>query len=79
MVSLNCFQENQKRDFVYIKDVVDATIYPLFNHVKPSEIYEVGSGEARTFEDVLNLMGVKYRYRNEVDVPNGYQYFYKGK
>ena len=61
---------------VYIKDVVDATIYPLFNHVKPG-IYEVGSGEARTFEDVLNLMGVKYRYRNEADVPNGYQYFTK--
>ena len=70
------FPGEPKRDFVYIKDVVDATIYPLFNHVK-SGIYEVGSGEARTFEDVLNLMGVKYRYRNEVDVPNGYQYFTK--
>ena len=46
----------------------------MFNHVNPG-IYEVGSGEARTFEDVLNLMGVKYRYRNEIDVPNGYQYF----
>ena len=70
------FPGEPKRDFVYIKDVVDATIYPLFNRVKPG-IYEVGSGEARTFEDVLNLMGVKYRYRNEVDVPNGYQYFTK--
>ena len=52
------FRGNPKRDFVYINDVVDATIYPLFNHVE-SGIYEVGSGESRTFEDVLDLMGVK--------------------
>ena len=68
------FRGNPKRDFVYIKDVVDATIYPLFNHVE-SGIYEVGSGESRTFEDVLDLMGVKYEYRSRIDIPKGYQFF----
>ena len=63
-----------KRDFVYIKDVVDATIYPIFNEV-PKGIYEVGSGEARAFEDVLALMGVPYEYKDEEEIPEGYQFF----
>jgi len=70
------FPGNPKRDFVYIKDVVSATIHPIFNHIIPG-IYEVGSGEERTFEDVLDLMGVKYSYRDGVEVPNGYQYYTK--
>ena len=70
------FPGEPKRDFVYIKDVVDATIYPLFNHVNPG-VYEVGSGEARTFEDVLNIMNVKYTYRKRSDIPKGYQFFTK--
>ena len=70
------FRGNPKRDFVYIQDVVRATIYPIFNDVD-SGIYEVGSGEARTFEDVLDLMGVKYDYRDKEDIPKGYQFYTK--
>ena len=44
-----------KRDFVYIDDVVDATIFPIFNSVEKN-VYEVGSGQARTFEDVLMFL-----------------------
>ena len=32
----------------------------------------------RTFEDVLDLMGVEYKYRDDGEVPNGYQYYTKG-
>ena len=32
------FRGNPKRDFVYIKDVVSATIYPIFNNVNPENI-----------------------------------------
>jgi len=70
------FPGNPKRDFVYIKDVVSATLYPIFNDVLPG-VYEVGSGTARTFEDVLNLMGVPYKYRDDNEVPNGYQFYTK--
>ena len=68
------FPNNAKRDFVYIRDVVDATIYPIFNRV-PKGIYEVGSGEARSFEDVLNLMEIPYEYRDKKEIPDGYQSF----
>ena len=68
------FPGNPKRDFVYIEDVVDATIYPIFNDVSKG-VYEVGSGEARTFEDVLDLMEIPYEYRDEKDTPDGYQFF----
>ena len=68
------FPKKPKRDFVYIKDVVSATLYPLTNEV-PSGIYEVGSGEARIFEDVLDNLEISYTYRNEIDIPEGYQYY----
>ena len=72
------FPDNPKRDFVYINDVVDATIYPIFNSV-PKGIYEVGSGEARTFEDVLDLMEVSYEYKDKKEIPEGYQFFTEAK
>ena len=68
------FPKEPKRDFVYIDDVVDATLYPVFNEV-PRGVYEVGSGESCTFEDVLDLMEIGYSYREEKDIPNGYQFF----
>ena len=68
------FPKKPKRDFVYIKDVVSATLYPLTN-VVPSGVYEVGSGEARTFEDVLDLLGIKYTYWGEEKIPKWYQYY----
>ena len=37
--------------------------------------YEVGSGTARTFEDVLNNMGIEYDYTSEYVIPNGYQFY----
>ena len=68
------FPNKPKRDFVYIDDVVDATLYPVFNEV-PKGVYEVGSGESRTFEDVLDLMEIKYTYREESVIPKGYQFY----
>ena len=68
------FPNEPKRDFVYIDDVVDATLYPLFNKV-PKGVYEVGTGEARIFEDVLDNLEISYTYRNEIDIPEGYQYY----
>ncbi|RUM58525.1 MAG: ADP-glyceromanno-heptose 6-epimerase [Persephonella sp.] len=44
----------QKRDFVYIRDVVDATI--LAKDAPISTVYNVGSGKARSFNDVVRIL-----------------------
>ncbi len=41
----------QMRDFVYVKDVVDV-LYFLMHHRKDSGIYNLGTGNARTFLDL---------------------------
>jgi len=68
------FPKKPKRDFVYIKDIVSATIYPLFNNIIPG-VYEVGSGEARLFEEVLENFEIEYTYRAESEIPDWYQYY----
>lgn len=40
----------QKRDFVYVKDVVEATLLAL---CAPSGVYHAGSGTPRSFNDVI--------------------------
>ncbi|RAX53845.1 ADP-glyceromanno-heptose 6-epimerase [Helicobacter sp. 16-1353] len=44
----------QLRDFVYIKDVVQANIKAIESH--KSGIYNVGSGKARSFNDIVNIL-----------------------
>jgi ADP-L-glycero-D-manno-heptose 6-epimerase len=44
---------NASRDFVYVKDVVDANIYAM---KQPDGVYEVGSGESRYAKDFVELM-----------------------
>lgn len=67
------FPKRPKRDFVYIKDVVDACIFAANNNIERG-IYEVGSGESRTFEDILDLLNIKYFYLSEEDIPSWYQF-----
>lgn len=42
----------QMRDFVYVKDVIEVCIY-LMHHRRNSGIYNLGSGKARTFLDLV--------------------------
>jgi ADP-L-glycero-D-manno-heptose 6-epimerase len=42
----------QKRDFIYIKDAVEMTLFFLFNREK-NGIYNVGSGKARTWNALV--------------------------
>lgn len=44
----------QKRDFIYVKDAVDATI--LAAKAPKSTVYNVGSGEATSFNDVIKYL-----------------------
>lgn len=71
----------QMRDFVYIKDAVDMTLYFLENKEK-NGLYNVGAGKARSWNDLVkslfNSMGkpVNVEY---IDLPDHladkYQYF----
>jgi ADP-L-glycero-D-manno-heptose 6-epimerase len=75
----------QLRDFVYVKDVTQVC-YFLMNHRKDSGIYNLGSGIARTFNDlaaaVFKSMGQpsKIEYIDmPADIRNTYQYFTQAK
>jgi ADP-L-glycero-D-manno-heptose 6-epimerase len=75
---IKLFPNRPQRDFVYVKDVVSANIYALKNYEElNSNWYEVGSGDARTFEDVLEILEIPYTYHNEDKIPKGYQFFTK--
>lgn len=71
----------QKRDFVYVKDVCEVC-YFLMHHRKNSGIYNLGSGEARTFLDLalntfaaLNQTADIHFKDTPEDIRDTYQYF----
>jgi len=71
----------QKRDFVYVKDVVDVC-YFLMHHRHDSGIYNLGSGKARTFLDLAKNIFYALDKKPEIkfidtpeDIRNNYQYF----
>ena len=71
----------QLRDFVYVKDVIEVC-YFLLHHRKDSGLYNLGSGKARTFLDLVNTT-FKAMYKTPhiefidtpVDIRDKYQYF----
>jgi ADP-L-glycero-D-manno-heptose 6-epimerase len=71
----------QLRDFIYVKDVVDVLIY-LMNHQKDSGIYNLGTGRARTFIDLVNPVFTSMNLPPDIrfidipaDIRDKYQYF----
>jgi ADP-L-glycero-D-manno-heptose 6-epimerase len=72
---IKLFPNKPLRDFVYIKDVISANLYALENYEKlKGNFYEVGSGESRTFEDVMNILEIPFTYFEENEIPKGYQF-----
>jgi ADP-L-glycero-D-manno-heptose 6-epimerase len=71
----------QKRDFVYIKDAVDMTLFFL-DHKDKNGLFNVGSGKARTWNDLVTALFnalVKPVNIEYIDLPDHladkYQYF----
>jgi ADP-L-glycero-D-manno-heptose 6-epimerase len=71
----------QKRDFIYIKDVLDV-IYFLMNSKKHTGIFNLGTGRARTFLELAgNIFKATGRAENiefvdtPEDIRDKYQYF----
>jgi ADP-L-glycero-D-manno-heptose 6-epimerase len=70
------FPGNPRRDFVYIEDVVSANLYALENYeYSKGSYFDVGSGEARSFEEFLTLAKIDFEYLEVNKIPNGYQFF----
>ncbi len=75
----------QLRDFVYVKDVVDVLFYAFRNSVN-NGIYNLGSGKARTFLDLVNAtfsaLGKDPKIEfidTPIDIRDKYQYFTEAK
>ncbi len=75
----------QMRDFIYVKDVVDV-LYFFMHHRKNCGIYNLGTGIARTFSDlVLNTFSAMGMPPNiefidtPIDIRDKYQYFTEAK
>ena len=69
------------RDFVYVKDVVNVCLF-LMHHRKDSAIYNLGSGKARTFKDLVSATFKAMKQPENidfidtpVDIRDKYQYF----
>lgn len=70
------FPKKPLRDFVYVKDIISANIFAMnnFSRLKGKK-YEVGSGEARAFEDVLQILDIPFQHLDESVIPDGYQFY----
>lgn len=75
----------QKRDFIYVKDVVNVFSF-LMHHRKNSGIYNLGSGKARTFLDLVNALFKEMNREPRIsfvdtpeDIRKTYQYFTEAK
>jgi len=54
------------RDFIYIEDIIQANIKAC--NPKKSGVYNVGTGKARSFEDIVNIL------QKELEIDNGKEY-----
>jgi ADP-L-glycero-D-manno-heptose 6-epimerase len=83
------FKDGQQlRDFIYVKDILKVCYWFMenFEKIKHSGLYNLGTGKARTFEDLVratfNAAGepVKIDYINmPEDIRDKYQYFTEAK
>lgn len=74
--SFELFNTVVKRDFIHVDDVVEANLaaYKYSQDVKfDKNIFDVGTGESRSFESMLDLMGLSYHYGNKI-IPEWYQH-----
>lgn len=71
----------QMRDFVYIKDCVDA-MWWLLNNPKSNGIFNLGTGKARTWNDLIKAVFTAMKKKTNIEyiampetLRNQYQYF----
>ena len=72
---------HQQRDFIYVKDVIDILFF-FYKKQKKSGLYNIGTGEARTFLDLVNATFKALELKPNIgfvdtpkDIRDNYQYF----
>ncbi|TCO79047.1 ADP-glyceromanno-heptose 6-epimerase [Marinisporobacter balticus] len=53
---INCQHGGQQRDFIYVKDIADIVLFLYHSSSFLSGIYNVGSGHARTFNELISAV-----------------------
>jgi len=71
----------QMRDFIYVKDLIEVCLF-FMHHRKDSGIYNLGSGKARTFKDLVTSTFLAMDKTPDIsfidtpeDIRDKYQYF----
>lgn len=73
-LSLNIFEDgNESRDFVYIDDVVDATIMGIENDNANNQVFNVGSGVATSVIEVAQTLMAKLGINVDVKITGNYR------
>ena len=71
---INIFEDGKEsRDFVYIDDVVDATILGLEKNVANCEVFNVGTGEATNVITVANKLISNYKKNINIVVSGNFR------
>ena len=71
---INIFEDGKEsRDFVYIDDVVDATILGIENNQVNNEIFNIGSGLAISVNDVVRKLISNYNIDVKVNISGNYR------
>jgi ADP-L-glycero-D-manno-heptose 6-epimerase len=67
-----------KRDFIHVDDVCAANLIAmdLISDVS-GRIFDVGTGETKSFENCLDAISVGWTYATEDQIPRGYQFLTK--
>ncbi len=73
--TINIFEDGKEsRDFVYIDDVVTATILGIENNKANNNIYNVGSGTPISIEEIARILLDKYRLKGTINITGKYRF-----
>lgn len=78
----DCEHGEQMRDFIFIRDIINVIFWFMLGNKKPSGIYNLGTGVARSYNDlakaIFKTLGKKEKIQY-IDMPedirSSYQYF----
>jgi dTDP-L-rhamnose 4-epimerase len=71
---INIFEDGEEsRDFVYIDDVVDATILGLENKDADFQTFNVGSGEKTSVKNVANILKEIYSSKSALSITGNFR------
>ena len=81
----SCRDGEQLRDFIYVKDIINVCFW-LMQHKPASAIYNLGSGKARSFNDLVKATFAAVDLQPQIgyidipeDIRDKYQYFTEAK